>query len=167
MSLELIRDLYDYHRWANRTLFDHVLTLGDEAATRDMGPQWSFPTVLRMFGHIYGADVVWLGRWRGAPPPAFPGGDIPTMGALRVAWDVFETEQGAYIGALSEADVARVVDYKNLSGLPQRAPLWKLVQHIANHATHHRSEISTMVTLISGSPPDTGVNSHILAASRR
>ena len=28
------------------------------------------------------------------------------------------------------------------------------------HATHHRSEIATMITLISGSPPDTGINTY-------
>jgi uncharacterized radical SAM superfamily protein len=37
-----------------------------------------------------------------------------------------------------------------------------LLQHVPNHATHHRSEIATMITMISGSPPDTGVNSYLL-----
>ena len=165
MSVELIRGLYDYHRWANRRLFDVALERGEEAASRAMGPQWSFPTVLRMFGHIYGADAVWLARWRGTPLPGMPGGDIPTLRELRQAWDVFEADQRGYVEGLSEADLLRVLDYKNNAGLPQRAPLWKLIQHIVNHATHHRSEISTMLTMISGSPPDTGINSHILVTS--
>jgi uncharacterized damage-inducible protein DinB len=167
MSRELITSLYDYHRWANRKLFDEALARGEEAVERDMGPQWSFPSVRKMFAHIYGADAVWLGRWRGAPLSKIPGADLPSMRALRQTWDAFEAEQGAYIGALSEADIARVLEYKNQSGVPQRAPLWRLVQHIVNHATHHRSEISTMLTLISGSPADTGINSHILATSTR
>ncbi len=29
-----------------------------------------------------------------------------------------------------------------------------------NHATHHRSEIAAMITLISNSPPDTGINTY-------
>ena len=29
---------------------------------------------------------------------------------------------------------------------------------IGAHATHHRSEIATMLTILSGSPPDTGIN---------
>jgi uncharacterized damage-inducible protein DinB len=165
MSLELIRGLYDYHRWANHTLFDVALERGEAAVTRDMGPQWSYPTVLRMFGHIYGADTIWLGRWRGTPLSGFPGGDIATMRELRQTWDAFEADQRAYIEAQSEADLDRVLDYKNQSGVPQRAPLWKLIQHIVNHATHHRSEINTMLTVISGSPPDTGINSYILATS--
>ena len=55
MEMELIRGLYGYHRWANRRLFDVALGLGAEAAARDMGKHWSFPTLTRMFGHIYGA----------------------------------------------------------------------------------------------------------------
>ena len=31
MSLEMIRGLYDYHRWANRQLFDVALERGEEA----------------------------------------------------------------------------------------------------------------------------------------
>jgi uncharacterized damage-inducible protein DinB len=31
---------------------------------------------------------------------------------------------------------------------------------VVNHATHHRSEAATMITLISGSTPDTGINTY-------
>jgi uncharacterized damage-inducible protein DinB len=31
---------------------------------------------------------------------------------------------------------------------------------VVNHATHHRSEVATMLTIISGSPPDTGINTY-------
>jgi uncharacterized damage-inducible protein DinB len=167
MSLELIHGLYDYHWWANRRLFEIAVARGDDAVERDMGPQWSFPSIRRMFAHVYGADVVWLSRWNGAPLPAIPGGDIPSMLALRDRWDGFEAEQRAYVGGLAMADLARVIEYKNLQGQPQRAPLWRLLQHVPNHATHHRSEINTMLTLISGSPPDTGINSFLLTRSEQ
>jgi uncharacterized damage-inducible protein DinB len=36
---------------------------------------------------------------------------------------------------------------------------------VPNHATHHRSEIATMLTMISGSPPDTGINTFIVATT--
>ncbi|MBM3219819.1 MAG: hypothetical protein FJZ38_14280 [Candidatus Rokubacteria bacterium] len=167
MSLDLIRGLYDYHAWANRRLFDVAVERGEAAVTRDMGPQWSWPTILKMFAHIYGADAIWLGRWKSAAPSSFPGNDLPSMAALRTAWDAFEVQQRAYLDALTEADLARVLDYKNLQGVPQRAPMWQLLQHVPNHATHHRSEINTMLTLISGSPPDTGINSFILAKATK
>jgi uncharacterized damage-inducible protein DinB len=38
--------------------------------------------------------------------------------------------------------------------------LGPLLQHVVNHATHHRSEVATMLTIVSGSPPDTGINTY-------
>jgi uncharacterized damage-inducible protein DinB len=55
-----------------------------------------------------------------------------------------------------------VVNFKNTEGVAYHAPLGQLLVHVANHATHHRSEIATMVTMLSGSPPDTGINRWIL-----
>jgi uncharacterized damage-inducible protein DinB len=162
MSVAMIRDLYDYHRWANRRLFDFAAGRGEAVCGRDMGPQWSMPTVTRMFGHLYGADWIWLHRWRGTSPTTLPGAGFASMAEVRRTWDPLEGEQKAFVDALGEADLARSVDYRNTEGKPFAAPLGQLLQHVANHATHHRSEIATMVTMLSGSPPDTGLSTWIL-----
>jgi uncharacterized damage-inducible protein DinB len=160
MAMELIRELYGYHRWANRRLFDVAASLGD-AVTRDMGKHWSVPTVKGMFAHLYGADFIWLSRWKGGSPARLPGdADFPTLGDVRAAWDTLEAEQHAFVEGLGEADLARPVTYKNTAGEQFRVALGPLLQHVVNHATHHRSEIATMITLISASPPDTGINTY-------
>ncbi len=163
MSVGMIRDLYDYHRWANRQLFDFAVALGEQACARDVGAQFSHSKVTRMFAHLYGADWVWLSRWKGTSPTNLPGADLPTMAIVRAKWDALEAEQQAFVAALTEADLSRAVAYKNTEGKAFSAPLGPLLQHVANHATHHRSEIATMVTMLSGSPPDTGINTWILA----
>ena len=163
MAVAMVRDLYDYHRWANRRLFDLAMGLGD-AVTRDMGAHWSFPTLKGMFAHIYGADNVWLTRWKGSSPARLLGdADFPTVADLRARWDTLEAEQRAFVDGLGEADLARPVVYKNTSGQEFRVALGPLLQHVVNHATHHRSEAATMITLISGSPPDTGINTYRVA----
>ena len=163
MAVALIRDLYDYHRWANRRLFDLAVGLGD-AVTRDMGPHWSFPTLKGMFAHIYGADHVWLSRWKGSSPGRLLGdADFSSVADLRTRWDALEAEQRAFVDGLGEADLTRPVVYKNTSGQEFRVALGPLLQHVVNHATHHRSEAATMITLISGSPPDTGINTYRVA----
>jgi uncharacterized damage-inducible protein DinB len=100
-----------------------------------------------------------------AVAPAIQGGladqhawrDFATLDALRTAWDTFETEQRAYVEGLTDADFGRVVNFKNTQGIEGHVALSPLLQHVVNHATHHRSEAATMITLISGSPPDTGM----------
>jgi uncharacterized damage-inducible protein DinB len=163
MGVAMVRDLYDYHRWANRTLYDFAAALGEPVCAREVGSQFSYPRVTRLFAHLYGADWVWLSRWKGTSPTAIPGDELTTMGMVRERWDALEAEQKAFVEALTEADLARRVDFKNTEGKAYSAPLGPLLQHVANHATHHRSEIATMVTMLSGSPPDTGINSWILA----
>jgi len=162
MSLEMVRGLYDYHRWANRRLFDVTTTLGEDLASREVGRQFSFPTLTRMFGHLYGADWVWLSRWKGVSPTKLPGAEFPTLASIRTPWDDLEREQQAFVEALTPAGLDRVIEFKNTEGKPFKLALWPLLQHVPNHATHHRSEIATMITLISGSPPDTGINTYLL-----
>ncbi len=159
-SVTLIRGLYDYHWWANRRLFDVAAGLGD-AVTRDMGKHWSVPTVKGMFSHICGSDALWLERWKGTSPARLQGdADFATLADLRARWDALEAEQRAFVDGLTNADLARPLSYKNTAGTEFTVLLGPLLQHVVNHATHHRSEIATMITLISGSPPDTGINTY-------
>jgi uncharacterized damage-inducible protein DinB len=160
MSVALIREHYDYHHWANRRLFDLAVDLGD-GVTRDMGQHWSFPTLKGMFAHICGADDAWLKRWKGASPGRLLGdADFATVADLRARWDALEVEQRSFLAGLGEADLTRPVVYKNTPGQEFRVALGPLLQHVVNHATHHRSEAATMMTMISGSPPDTGINTY-------
>jgi uncharacterized damage-inducible protein DinB len=167
MSVDLIRGLYDYHRWANRRLFDVALALGEDLASRDVGKQFSYTTIRRMFGHLYGADRIWLTRWTGGSMTAVPGGEFATLASIRAPWDDLERDQQAYIERLSPADLERVIQYSNAEGKQFRAPLGPLLQHVANHATHHRSEIATMLTMVSGSPPDTGLATYLLVTTNQ
>src|SRR2546428_12578111 len=73
MSVALIREYWTYHHWANRKLFEVTAALGDDAAGRPVGKQFSEPTLRAMLVHIYGADRFWLETWRGPPPPGRPG----------------------------------------------------------------------------------------------
>jgi uncharacterized damage-inducible protein DinB len=85
------------------------------------------------------------------------------MAELREKWDALEAEQRAFVDAVSEADLFRPLTYRNTEGKEFRVTLGPLLQHVVNHATHHRSEAATMITLISGSPPDTGINTYRVA----
>ena len=146
MSVELIREYWAYHHWANRRLFDVVAALGEEAAGREVGKQFSEPSPRAMLVHMYGADLFWLETWRGRPPAVVRGDPtyglvIGTLGELRGKWDELERAQ--------------------------RALLAMLLLHVPTHAAHHRSELATMLTMTSGSPPDTGINSYYRETSAR
>jgi len=159
MDRRLMEGIWGYHWWANRTHFDLVAALGEEAGAREVGRQFSFPSLKGLLAHIYGADRIWLERWKGASPDRLLGdADFPSLAALRKEWDTLEAEQKAFIAALGSADLGRQLDYKSTDGRPFTQPLWQMLQHVVNHATHHRSEIATMLTMVKGSPPSTDMS---------
>src|SRR5215468_7270573 len=95
MSVQMFRELYAYHRWANRRLFDHATSLGEDLASRDVGKQFSYTTVRRMFGHLYGADWIWLARWKGVATTTAPGDEFKTLASIRAPWTTSSESSGA------------------------------------------------------------------------
>ena len=150
-------ELFAYHRWANRRLFDIASALGEETCGREVGAHFSFPTLRRTFAHVYGADALWLARWKGQPTGPLPGGDIASMAGLRKDWDALVTEQQGWVEALRPVDLGREIHYKDTKGNAYHTPLGILLTHVVAHGNHHRSELATMLTMLSGSPPDTGI----------
>jgi uncharacterized damage-inducible protein DinB len=165
MLLDTIRTLYAHHWWANRTLLDVAAKLGEEAVAREIGKQFSEPTLKRMFLHVYGVDLLWLSRWRGVSPVAAPMDIAPTLAALGERWVALERDQTTYLDGLRESDLERVIQFRLLSGKEYAQPLGLLLHHVTDHGTHHRSEIATMLTMVSGSPPGTGLARFIFIRS--
>jgi len=116
MSALMLRDLYEYHRWANRKLFDVAAALGEEACAKDLGKHFSVPSLTRMFAHIYGADLNWLKRFKGTSPTESPFFEIATMAEVRRQWDPLEAEQRAFVEGLTDPDVTREIHYKTSRG---------------------------------------------------
>ena len=68
---------------------------------------------------------------------------------------------------LAEADLWRSLDGKTPEGRTYSRLLGMLLLHVPTHAAHHRSELATMLTMTSGSPPDTGINSYYREKSEK
>src|SRR5262249_45155818 len=151
------------HHWANRRLFDAAAALGEAVAGRALGAEWSVPTLREMMAHIYGADRMWVRRWQGVSAggggPSY-GLNVPSRPGLRRRWDELLGEQRRYVASLSEADLGRVFEVKAPDGVVSPRPFGMMLLHVINHATHHRSEIATMLTGLGSPPPDTGINTY-------
>jgi uncharacterized damage-inducible protein DinB len=156
VSLAPLHTLFDHHWWANRTLLDVTAKLGEAKAAQEIGTQFSEPSLKRLFFHLFGVDSLWLARWQGISPTSIPE-EPATLAELGERWVVLEREQKTFLDGLREADFERVINFRLLSGKAYRQPLGLLLHHVADHGTHHRSEIATMLTMVSGSPPGTGL----------
>jgi uncharacterized damage-inducible protein DinB len=145
---EAIR-LFTYARWANELMFDACETVSVEALTRETGS--SFGSVFGTLDHLYGADWIWLERWSGRSPTAFPPrGRFASVAEFRAAFGAQQDARDAYVNGLTSADLTGTLRYLNTRGEPQAFNLGAVVFHVANHSTYHRGQVMQSVRQLGG-----------------
>ncbi|MGH9685054.1 MAG: DinB family protein [Candidatus Acidiferrales bacterium] len=154
MNVEDFRALYDYNSWANRRTLDSCATLSNEQLTRDLGS--SFRSMRDTLVHILLVEWLWLERWHGRSPAIYPPStDFPDLAAIKHRWLEVERDLLDYIASLTPEDLQRVVHHTTTAGVPQAQPLWQMLQHLANHGTYHRGQVTTMLRQSGAKPAAT------------
>ena len=152
MTQQDLLALVDYHYWARDRMLAAVEPLSSEKFTRDLGN--SFRSVRDTLSHLHGSDWIWLSRFQGTSPASgLPHERFPDLAAVRTAWAETEAGLRAFVCGLDEAALGRVVEYRLLSGQPGASPTWHIVQHMVNHATYHRGQVTTMLRQLGAAPP--------------
>jgi uncharacterized damage-inducible protein DinB len=148
------RTLFAYDAWANRRMLEACAALSPEQFTRDLGS--SFRSVRDTMAHIFGAQWIWHERFQGRSPASLPNGDqFADLAGLRARWREFESELLSYVNGLSAADLERSFDYRDLKGNPHNNLLWQTLQHLANHGTYHRGQVTTLLRQLGAKPVGT------------
>ena len=152
MTFDNLRVLLDYHYWARDRALDAVEPLSPDQFTRDMGN--SFRSIRDTLAHTYAAEWAWYSRWEGDSPTALlPPDMFPDVPALRAAWAAQEVKTRAFLDALGDAGIDRTFDYKMMNGQPGASVFWHMLQHVVNHATYHRGQVTTMLRQLGVEPP--------------
>lgn len=147
-----LRELVDYNYWARDRIFEAVSALTSEQYSRAMGN--SFSSVRETLVHVYSAEWIWLSRWQGVSPAAGLSPDQwPDVPSLAASWAEVEVKIRGVVEGVTEAGIARVIEYKLLSGQPGKSPFGSMVQHVVNHGTYHRGQITTMLRQMGAAPP--------------
>lgn len=144
-----IRALYAYNSWANHRVLEACAPLSAAQFTQNLHS--SFPSVRDTLAHIMLAEWLWLERWLGRSP-AFPASDFADLPAIRNRWQKIETDLQAFVRKLSEADLERVVEYRNTKGDAFANPMWQMLGHLVNHGTYHRGQVVTMLRQLGATP---------------
>lgn len=151
MTSSDLRSLLDYHYWARDRTLAAVEPLTPEEYTRDLGS--SFRSVRDTLVHVYSAEWAWHSRWRGVSPTApLSTDDYPDLPPLRQAWQDLQGQVYGFLGEIGE-DVDRMFDYRTLGGLEARSSFSQMLQHVVNHASYHRGQVTTMLRQLGAKPP--------------
>jgi len=145
------QQLIDYHYWARDRVLDAVAALTPEQFKQDM--KNSFKSVRDTCVHTYSAEWIWHSRWTGASPSeAIPFDRFPDVASMRAAWVDLESHVRELIGGMGDGGLNRDLDYRLLNGTPGRSSIAQVLQHVVNHASYHRGQVTTMLRQLGASP---------------
>ena len=152
MTLTELHTLLDYHYWARDRLLDAAERLSPEQLTRNLGN--SFPSIRDTLVHLYSADWIWCSRWeRESPAGMLSPDDFPDVTAIRAAWTAHERRVRSVVERLGEHGIQQPFEYRAMNGQLQIQVFWHQCQHLVNHGSYHRGQVTTMLRQLGQDPP--------------
>jgi len=139
--------LADYNQWMNTRLYETCNALSDAERKEDRSA--FFRSIHSTLNHILFGDLAFMSRFTGDPDT------IPELGKdlyegfdeLRQARIGLDDRMVRWAATLSEDWLGQQLTYESkVDGVTRTVPRWILVTHMFNHATHHRGQITTILS---------------------
>ncbi|MBA3928561.1 putative damage-inducible protein DinB [Pseudoxanthomonas japonensis] len=147
-----------YNQWMNRRLYDTVATLPHEAIVADRGA--FFGSILGTLNHLVVTDTIWLKRFASASdapgvlaalddtpmPTALDAILYPALPPLRERREWMDALILQWASALTADRLDASLTYANTKGATFTRSVLGLATHLFNHQTHHRGQITTLLS---------------------
>lgn len=153
------RFLARYNTWFNERLYGVCDALSDAQRLQDQGA--FFGSIHGTLNHLVWGDTMWLQRFnaQGDGFAAFGGGvlSLPagaTYGtvlesdwaALRARRERLDAAIEAWVAQMPQDFPSRTMRYANTRGVWREHPAWQAMTHFFNHQTHHRGQVTTLLS---------------------
>lgn len=151
--LQHARRMAAYNRWMNERLYEVCATLSEEERRRDMGA--FFRSVHGTLNHILLADRVWMGRFLGEPfaPTSLDQELYADFATLRAQREREDARIIAWAVGLTPETLEGELCYTSMvKPEPRRCAYSLAVSHFFNHQTHHRGQLTTLLTQLGRDP---------------
>jgi uncharacterized damage-inducible protein DinB len=163
-ALRQYRALARYNHWMNARLYGVAGELSDEERTRDLGA--FFRSVHGTLNHLLLTDRAWLARFTGdrelATVTSSSGERIAVraldqelfadFGELRRVREETDALIETWVAGLTPERLAGPIAYRDSKGRAHEHPLWWAVGHFFNHQTHHRGQVTTLLSQLGRDP---------------
>ena len=147
MTPELARTFARYNRWMNERLYETCAAIPDGERKRDAGA--FFKSIHGTLNHLMVADQVWMGRFENAPfaPTSLAQELYGDFEELRRARAALDARIGKWAATLDEDALAGTLHYTTIvNPAPRSTPMALAVAHFFNHQTHHRGQLTTLLS---------------------
>jgi uncharacterized damage-inducible protein DinB len=146
-EIAMLRLKAQYNRWMNEKLYAVCAGIDDSERRRDRGA--FFRSVDGTLNHLLLVDRLWFARIQGRQfaVKSLDQQLYEDFATLRHERSITDAELCAYVDTLSGPMLAQPVNYTSLAKQqPVSLPLGLVLVHLFNHQTHHRGQITTLLT---------------------
>jgi len=141
------RDMGSYNRWMNERLYDVCARLTDGQRKKNCGA--FFKSLHGTLNHLLLGDKIWLGRFLGGPVQVRGLDEELHSDFDALRRDRAETDEVIvrWANSLTDAALAGELRYTSIvNPAPRRYEMWLAVAHFFNHQTHHRGQVTTLLS---------------------
>lgn len=143
-----------YHGWGFERLYAEIDTLDDHDYRRDCGLY--FGSIHGTLNHLLLVDHVWHGRLVQQPFAIDSLRDTveADRSALRARLLARPATWIDYLAGLDDEALAGHASFRKIDGSPATLPRASCLLHVFNHGTHHRGQISAVLTQLGAAAPE-------------
>lgn len=147
ITVDYARTMSAYNRWMNERLYATCAALSDDERKADRGA--FFHSIHGTLNHILLADRVWMGRFTNQPFAIKSLDQELYSDFAELSDERRKTDKDIAVWAdnLTDDALAAPLNYTSqLAPKPRSYPLWVALTHLFNHQTHHRGQITTLLS---------------------
>lgn len=147
------RTMAAYNQWMNRKILTICATLTDVQRKEDKGA--FFKSIHGTLNHILLADKIWMGRFLDEPfqVDSLAQELYADFDALCIARDQQDQSILAWVAGLQVDHFGETLNYlPATSSVPKSLPMWLAVTHFFNHQTHHRGQVTALLSQLGKDP---------------
>ena len=153
--------LYTYNAYANSRLLDTAALLSEEEFSRESSPSLGSVRILLL--HMFAVEATYLRRCQERPFELKPT-DLVTFADIQHHWSKLAQEQQEFIRSLDDGQLERTISF-SLREHTFQLPWWQLLTQAFVHSTHHRGELSIVLSGLGHPLPTLDIIAQFVEAS--
>ena len=151
-NLRYYETMAEYNQWMNQKIYAICAEIPEEKRKENLGA--FFKSIHGTLEHILYGDRAWMGRFSGQPFAGKIGQELySNFDVLRQERELMDIQIIEWSKTFSPEWLAQTFEYtSNVDGKTRALPTWILVTHMFNHQTHHRGQLTTLLSQLGYDP---------------
>ena len=154
MTSKDVTELFDYNLWANNRLFEAAAQLPTEQYLQEH--KFSHGGIHGTLTHIVAAQKLWISRWRGTPENTLlQGKDVVSLLDLISIWEQVSSDTAEFLKTMTDEKLQEMMTITTTAGKQFVNTYQQMLQHLVNHSSSHRGQVTAMIRQLGVKPPST------------